>query len=208
MNKNKLYNIALKLAIATFILTFLEGLVSTYFGFEDENLTLFGFGVGSYIEVISSLGVAIMIIRINRNEDSKRTDFEKTALKITGYCFYFLSISLILTAIYNFLTNHKPDISLSGVYIAIVSIFFMYLLYYSKQNIGKKLNSDPILADAKCTKVCIYMSLVLLVSSVIYYFTKIGFIDSIGSLGLAYLSFKEGKECFENINSEKYCRCS
>lgn len=207
MDKNKLYKLAFGLAIATFIFALIEGLISTYFGYEDESLTLFGFGLGSYIEVISGIGVATMIIRIRQNEESKRGQFEKTALKITGYCFYVLTISLLLTAIYNLWTGHKPTTTKSGIVISLASILFMYLLYYGKQFVGKKLNSEPILADAECTKVCIYMSLVLLLSSGIYYFKNFTLIDSLGTLGLAYLSFKEGKECFENMKHDKYCAC-
>jgi hypothetical protein len=43
MDKNKLYSFAFGLTIATLILAFLEAVVSTYFGYEDESLTLFGF---------------------------------------------------------------------------------------------------------------------------------------------------------------------
>lgn len=207
MDKNKLYSFAFGLAIATLILAFLEAVVSTYFGYEDESLTLFGFGLGSWIEVVSALGVATMIVRIRQNEESKRGQFEKTAMKITGYCFYILAVSLILTAFYNIYTGHQPTTSISGIIISIASILFMYLLFYYKQKVGKELNSEPILADAECTKVCIYMSLVLLVSSAIYYFTNFTYIDSIGTIGIAYLSYKEGKECFENVKHEKYCAC-
>jgi hypothetical protein len=51
------------------------------------------------------------------------------------------------------------------------------------------------------------MSFILLISSAIYALFSIPFIDSIGTLGLAYFAFKEGRECFEKANSEKYCAC-
>jgi divalent metal cation (Fe/Co/Zn/Cd) transporter len=69
------------------------------------------------------------------------------------------------------------------------------------------MKSDAILADAECTKVCIYMSVVLLVSSGIYELTQIAFMDIIGTLGLAYLSFKEGRECFEKVKKNSHCSC-
>ena len=45
--------------------------------------------------------------------------------------------------------------------------------------------------------VCIYMSVILLASSLIYEFTGFGFVDSLGALGLIYFSYSEGKEAFE-----------
>jgi hypothetical protein len=51
------------------------------------------------------------------------------------------------------------------------------------------------------------MSVILLISSGIYELANISYIDSIGTLGLAYFAFKEGKECFEKANSDRYCGC-
>ena len=79
---------------------------------------------------------------------------------------------------------------------------------HAKRNVGKKLNSDAIIADANCTKVCIYMSLVLLVSSLIYELTGFAYADAIGAAGLAYFSISEGREAFEKAKGKgKECGC-
>ena len=62
-----------------------------------------------------------------------------------------------------------------------------------------------MLADARCTKVCIYMSLVLLAASAIYEATHLPYVDSIGTLGLAYFSFDEGRECFAKAKNNTHC---
>ena len=69
------------------------------------------------------------------------------------------------------------------------------------------MDSKAIIADAYCTRVCIYMSVVLLVSSGIYELTGLWWIDILGTLGLAWFSFTEGRECFEKVKSEKLCGC-
>ncbi len=201
------YKIAFALALFTIIYNIGEGLLSTYFGLEDESLALFGFGADSFIEVISGLGIAHMIIRIQKYPDSNRDTFEQTALRITGVAFYILGVALVITSFYNIWTGHQPITTMFGVIISIISIFVMLLLVYWKRKVGKQLNSDPILADANCTMVCVYMSIILLLSSGIYELTSLPYIDSLGTLGLAYFSFKEGRECFEKANSEKYCGC-
>jgi len=88
-----------------------------------------------------------------------------------------------------------------------VSIGVMVALVYGKARVGRQLNSDAMLADAECTRVCISMSVILLLSSGIYELTKFAFIDTIGTLGLAYLSFKEGRECFEKVKKNRNCSC-
>ena len=200
-SKPKLYKFAFGLSIFTIVYNLGEGVVSTLFGFEDESLTLFGFGVDSFIEVISGLGIAHMVLRIQLRPESNRDSFEKTALKITGVSFYILVVALTLMSIYNLWTGHKPITTLWGVIISIISIVVMWALVVGKTNVGRQLNSAAILADASCTKVCIYMSVILLAASALYQMTGLIYIDSLGTMGLAYFSFKEGKECFEKAKS-------
>jgi len=75
-----------------------------------------------------------------------------------------------------------------------------------QKNVGKKLDSDAIITDANCTRVCIYMSSVLLASSLIYELTGFAYADAIGVAGLVYFSISEGKEAFEKAKG-KECEC-
>jgi divalent metal cation (Fe/Co/Zn/Cd) transporter len=201
------YKVAFWLALFTIFYNIAEGLLSMYFGFEDESLTLFGFGVDSFIEVISGIGIAHMILRIQKYPESNRDKFEKNALRITGFSFYALTAGLVFSSLYNLVTAHKPETTFWGLIISIASIIIMWLLILGKTKAGKTLNSEAILADAECTRVCIYMSIILLISSGIYELTNFVYIDIIGTLGLAYFSFWEGKECFEKANRNKCYSC-
>ena len=203
----RLYKFAFGLAVFTILYNIAEGIISMYFGYSDDSLTLFGFGADSFIEVISGLGIAHMVLRIQRQANSNRDRFERTALSVTGYSFYALVAGLTATSLYNLWIGRKPETTLWGVVISIISIAVMLALVYYKTRVGRALNSDAILADAECTKICISMSLVLLVASGVYELTKVAFMDTIGTLGLAYLSFKEGRECFEKVNKNSHCSC-
>jgi divalent metal cation (Fe/Co/Zn/Cd) transporter len=191
------FQYALYLGLFTVFYNLLEGLVSIYFGLSDETISLFGFGMDSFIEVVSGLGIVAMVLRIRQNPETPRSGFERTALRITGTAFYVLSIGLALTAIFNLATGHKPETTLAGIVISLVSIAMMWALVAAKRKVGRALDSAPILADANCTMVCIYMSVVLLAASLVYQFTGFGFVDSLGALGLIYFSYSEGREAFE-----------
>jgi divalent metal cation (Fe/Co/Zn/Cd) transporter len=206
-DQRKFYRIALGLAVFTILYNIAEGLVAMYFGYQDESLTLFGFGADSFIEVLSGFGIAHMVLRVQKNPQSSRDDFERTALMVTGYAFYLLVIGLTVTSMYNLWIGRKPETTLWGVIISLVSIAVMWLLVVRKRKVGTQLNSAAILADAKCAKVCIYMSLVLLGSSGVYEITRFAFVDILGTLGLAYLSFKEGRECFKKAKGNNLCSC-
>jgi hypothetical protein len=193
----KYWQYALWLALFTIFYNLAEGLVSIYFGAQDETLTLFGFGIDSFIEVMSGIGILAMVLRIRQNSAAPRSSFERAALRVTGTSFYLLAVGLGATAVYNLFMAHKPTTTLHGFVISLISIAAMWILVLGKRKVGHALGSAPILADANCTMVCIYMSVVLLVSSIIYQFTGFGFIDSLGALGLIYFSVNEGREAFE-----------
>jgi divalent metal cation (Fe/Co/Zn/Cd) transporter len=202
---NKYWTYALWLALFTVFYNLAEGLISIFFGVSDETLTLFGFGVDSFIEVMSGIGILAMVLRIRQHPDTPRSQFEKTALRVTGTSFYVLAIGLGATAIYNLFSAHKPTTTLPGLIISLVSIAVMWALVLGKRKVGRTLDSAPILADANCTMVCIYMSVVLLASSLIYQLTGFGFVDSMGALGLIYFSYSEGKESFEKATGMDDC---
>jgi divalent metal cation (Fe/Co/Zn/Cd) transporter len=202
---NKYWQYALWLALFTIFYNLVEGLVSIYFGAQDETITLFGFGVDSFIEVLSGIGILAMVLRIRQNPDMPRTRFERTALRVTGTSFYLLAVGLAATAAYNLLTAHRPSTTLPGLVISLISIAIMWLLVSGKRRTGRALNSSPILADANCTLVCIYMSLVLLGASLVYLLTGFGFVDSLGALGLIYFSVHEGRESFEKAADMDDC---
>lgn len=204
-SEQKLYQKAWLLSLFTIFYNLIEGLVSMFFGYEDETLALFGFGVDSFIEVMSGIGIAVMILRIKQNPESNKSAFEKTALKITGFAFYILSVGLLAGIIMNLINGHKPETTLWGVIVSSLSILTMIWLMYAKKKIGQKLGSDPIIADSNCTKVCVYMSVVLLLSSLIYELTGFAYADVIGTAGLIYFSLSEGKEAFEKADGKECC---
>ncbi len=198
------YRQAYRLSLFTIFYNIIEGLISITLGYKDETLTLFGFGIDSFIEVMSGIGIAIMILRIKQNPSSSKSMFEIKALKITGAAFYLLSLGLVAGIILNLINHQKPKTTLWGVLISSISIVVMVWLMNAKKKIGKQLNSEPIIADANCTKICVYMSLVLLASSLIYELTGFAYADVIGAAGLIYFSVSEGKEAFDKGNGKEF----
>jgi len=193
------------LAYLTVFYNLAEGLVSVYFGWSDESLSLFGFGVDSFIESLSASGIIVMLYRIRNNEDSSRPRFERVALRITAVSFWVLGVGLLYGIVYNIMHKEEPVTTVPGIVITLLSIIFMMYLYTAKIRVGRKLNSAPIIADARCGLVCIYLSVVVLTASVLYHFFHLPYVDAVGAAGVAYFSFKEGIEAYQKSNHPDTC---
>lgn len=205
---NKLYSFASALAVITIAYNIIEGLVSVFFGLEDGSRALLGFGVDSFVEVVSGIGIWHMVRRIKSNGSENPDRFEQTALRITGTGFYVLAIGLSANAAVDLYQGHKPETTFWGIIISAVSIATMWLLIHYKTKVGKELKSEAILSDAACTRACLQLSIVLLIASAGYEFTHIGGIDSIGTFVIAGLCLREGKEAFEKAKAKTFaCTC-
>ncbi|MCK4911067.1 MAG: cation transporter [Thermodesulfovibrionales bacterium] len=204
--RHVLYRRAAWLAVFTIIYNLAEGAVSVFFGMEDETIALFGFGLDSFVEVISGAGILHMVLRLSGSSNGFQGGpdnagladrFESTALKITGSAFYLLAAGLLLTTALALYGGHSPETTFWGIVVSLVSIVTMWALILMKERVGRALGSAAILADAACTRACLYLSLVLLASSVGYEITGVGGLDAVGAGIIAVLAYREGRESFD-----------
>jgi divalent metal cation (Fe/Co/Zn/Cd) transporter len=210
MNRKKLLSRALLLSIITIGYNIAEGIISVSFGVTDDTLALLGFGVDSFVEVISGIGILHLVIRLQRANDESPDRFERQALRITGFAFYLLAAGLVIGSAINAYLGTKPDTTIVGIIISSVSILTMWFLMRAKLKVGKQLGSNAIIADANCTRTCFYLSFLLLASSLLFELSGIRWIDIIGSLGIAWFAFSEGREAFEkarNVSHSCSCGC-
>lgn len=175
--RERLYRTALVLAFITVAYNLLEGVVSAWFGYADETLSLFGFGLDSFVEVASGAG------------------------------FYLLTAGLIVSGAYDGYSRHAPKTAFWGIVVSLVSILSMGILIYFKEKVGRALGSQAMMADAACTRVCLYLSLILLASSAGYQLTGIGWLDAAGAFGISWFCFQEGHEAFAEARGIS-CGCS
>ena len=207
LHLKELYRSATILALITIYYNIAEGVVSVWFGAEGETISLFGFGLDSFVEVISGIGIWHMVRRLAQGDPADRDPFEQQALRITGAAFYLLALGLTATALVSIVQGHRPETTRWGVIVGLVSIASMQALIHYKVKVGTALNSPAILADAACTRTCLRLSVVLLAASLGYMLTGIGFLDAAGSLLIAFLSLREGREAMHKAQGLG-CSCS
>ena len=196
-----LLNVALALGLVTVGYNIVESVVSIWFGLHDDTLALLGFGVDSLVEVISGAGIVHMVLRMRQSTVESRDQFERQALRITGWAFYLLAAGMVIGSLLNLLQGSRPATTIPGIVVSLVSIVTMWWLMSAKMRVGNALHSAAIIADANCTRTCLSLSVVLLAGSGLYELFHIGLVDAAGSLGIAWFAWREGKESLEKART-------
>lgn len=196
VERERLYRKASRLALITIFYNIFEGLFSVYFGIDDETLALFGFGVDSFVETLSGLGIYRMAKAQTVGKEAMDKS-EGSALRVTATAFFLLSAGLFLSAGMNIYARKAPESTILGILVSLISMATMWFLMRAKLQVGRKLGSEAIVADAYCTRACFYLSFVLFTSSFIYEVFDVWYIDSIGAIWIAIHALREGTEALK-----------
>jgi len=168
----------------------LEGGISLLAGLASGSLSLVGFGVDSLIELASG---ATMLWRMDvdhRVADRERN--EKLALQLIGWSFIALAVYLVYEAVVSFARRQAPERSPVGIAIAVLSLLVMPLLSYAKRNIGSRLHSAAMRADAKQADFCAYLAAILLAGLLVNYWFNWWWADPIAAIVMAFIIANEG----------------
>jgi len=138
----------------------LEAVVALVAGAFAGSVSLIGFGLDSFIEVISG---GTLLWRMSTDADSSRRERnEKLSLKIVGICFLALATYIAFESIADLLGRKAPQHSLAGIILAVVSLIVMPISSAAKRRVARELGSRAMDADARQTEFCSYLSAILL----------------------------------------------
>jgi divalent metal cation (Fe/Co/Zn/Cd) transporter len=137
-----------------------EGLVAVISGAIAGSVSLVGFGIDSFIEVMSG-GTLLWRMSVDADEPNRERN-EKLSLRIVGVCFLALAGFMIYESASDLVTRKAPEHSVPGIVLACISLVVMPLLSRAKKKVGNELGSTAMQADAKQTDFCAYLSAILL----------------------------------------------
>ena len=137
----------------------LEALVAIVSGLIAGSISLVGFGFDSLIEVTSG---AAVLWRMHLDQPERREHAERVSLRIVGGCFLALAAYIAVDSIKSLYQHERPDRSITGIVLAMVSLIVMPMLSRSKRRVAKELSSGAMQADATQTELCAYLSAILL----------------------------------------------
>ena len=170
----------------------LEGLAAIVAGVFAGSIALVGFGLDSAIEVTSAIA---LLLRLHADADhARRERSERITLRIVGVCFLALAAYIAFDSINSLIHRSRPEHSIPGVVITALSVVIMPLLSRAKRNIGRAIGSKALIADAKQTALCTYLSVITLAGLLFNAILGWWWADPAAALVMVPIIVREGME--------------
>jgi cation diffusion facilitator family transporter len=194
-DRSSTLNRALWLERLTIAWNVAEALIAIGAGWLAGSIALVGFGLDSIIETVA----AVALYRRLRAEQAGATEeeaeaHERKALWIVGITFFLLGGYIAFEALSTLWKSEPPKVSRVGIILASVSLVVMPVLAVAKHRAGKALRSRALVADAKETFVCSYLSLTLLAGLGLNALFGWWWADPVAALAMLPLVIREGWE--------------
>jgi divalent metal cation (Fe/Co/Zn/Cd) transporter len=174
-----------------------EGVVAIVAGVIAGSVALIGFGADSAIEVVSAVGLLWRLRKAGPDAPvSEESAAEKRALYVVAATFFLLAGYITYESVTALIRHEEPLTSPVGVVLATLSLAVMPALAFAKQHVGKQMGSSALVADAKETWVCSYLSLSLLIGVGAYALLGWWWADPIGALAMLPVIIWQGWETF------------
>jgi divalent metal cation (Fe/Co/Zn/Cd) transporter len=190
-----------RLEYFTILWNSVEGLLSVGAGIAAGSIALVGFGLDSFIEVISG---SALLWRMKADRDIKQRErAEQISLRVVGICFLALAAYVTIDSIHSLLHTSGPERSLLGIAIGVAALFVMPLLSRAKRSVGRAISSPAMIADSQQTQFCTYLSAVLVAGLLLNFFFGWWWSDSVAALVMVPIIANEGIEAVKG----KKCPC-
>jgi divalent metal cation (Fe/Co/Zn/Cd) transporter len=189
---------AVRLAWSTIVWNVVEAIVAIAAGAAASSIALIGFGLDSTVEVMS----AVVIVWQFRGLAEDR---ERRALKLIAMSFFALAAYVGVQAIIDLLRRSEPKSSSVGIGLAIASLIVMPMLARAKRHNGNAMGSATVVADSNQTKLCAYLSAILLAGLILNATAGWWWADPLAALAIAALAVNEGREAWRGETCDDCC---
>jgi divalent metal cation (Fe/Co/Zn/Cd) transporter len=132
-------------------------------------------------------------------------DRERRALRLIAMSFFALAAYVGVQAIIDLLRRSEPKSSTVGIGLAIASLIVMPMLARAKRRNGNAMGSATVVADSNQTRLCAYLSAILLVGLILNATVGSWWADPIAAIAIAVLAVNEGREAWRGETCDDCC---
>ena len=165
-----------------------ECVVAVGAGVAAGSIALVGFGLDSLVEVFAG---SVVLWRL-AGDDQER---ERRALRLIAVSFFALAAYVVAESVRDLVVGSEAEESVVGIALAVVSLLVMPALALAKWRTGEALGDPVVVADSAETRLCAYLSVVLLAGLVLSGF-GLRWADPLAALVIAGLAVREGREAW------------
>jgi len=200
--RSKALRKGLRLEVFTVGWNAVEAIVAITAGALAGSVALVGFGLDSVIESVSGVALYHRLRGELRGDDARNEAREKRALLFVGVSFFLIGAYVLYEALTSLWRREVPEHSTVGIVLAVASLIIMPLLGWMKLQTGRELQSRALVADAKETFVCAYLSLALLLGLGFNALFGWWWADPVAGMAMLPLIFHEGWETVEESRED------
>ena len=181
----------------------IEGTVAVIAGVIAGSVALIGFGVDSFVESSSAAVIIWRILSESRNKTNPEKIYliERRAQRLVGLSLLAFAIYILFQSGSALVLRERPEVSHTGIILAVLSLAVMWWLARSIRRVGQQLHSHAIEADSSQTLACWWMSLSLLVGLGLNALFGWWWADPLAGIAISALMLREarsvwsGKDC-------------
>jgi divalent metal cation (Fe/Co/Zn/Cd) transporter len=170
----------------------LEAVVALIAGIVASSIALVGFGLDSVIETVSGLALLWRFKQRGLEEEVA----ESHAIQVVGATFFALAAYVGYEAVSDLRLGHRPEFSLPGFVLALLSLIVMPVLGVAKRRTASKLASRALAADGMETLVCALLSAALVLGLGLNGWLGWWWADPAAGLLITAFMVREGYEAF------------
>ncbi|MBI9107125.1 MAG: cation transporter [Spirochaetales bacterium] len=177
------------------------------FGTVGRSAALVGAGIDTATDILSSF-ITLFASDIADKPPDREHPYghgraETIAAKVLSFIIIFAGSQLLLSSLLSLIKREERMLPAEFViYISIISIAAKFVLFIYKMKIGKEVNSQMVIADAKNMRADIILSSSVLVGLLVTALSGYPVIDLIMALGVSVWIIKNGFEIFMESNDE------
>lgn len=173
-----------------------EGIIAVTAGLAAGLVSLVGFGIDSGIEVAAA-GVVLHRLYADIRGGAVDQAKERRALRFIAITFFGLAAYVVFEGVTSLLGNETPATSMVGVVLIGLSVLIMPALAVFKRRAGEAMGSRLVVADAKETKLCAWLSVSTFTGLLAYSLVGWTWLDPVAGFVIAAFAVKEGREAWE-----------
>jgi divalent metal cation (Fe/Co/Zn/Cd) transporter len=181
----------------------IEAMVALTAGVVAGSISLVGFGLDSVVEVSAALVVTWRLAA--ERQDGCTQDDDRRATRAIAISFFALAGYVGFNAVTRLVNGEHPDATLVGIVLTSVSLVMMPFLARAKRRVAPTLGSRAQEAEADQTRLCAYMSAVVLVGLLANGALGWWWADPLAAIGIATLALVEGVRTWRAESLEDTC---